>query len=163
MMGVIKRMTKVVEKEMIFFNSSASNYEEVLETLGNKAIELGFAKTNYVDGLKIREEEFATGIPVEPVSVAIPHTDSSYVNANKVSVMTLQDSVEFNQMGGTEEDKLQVKLVILLCFKDGKNHMSALQNIIEKIQDEQFVNSLLNAENKETLLKLSEENFNHIL
>lgn len=156
-------MTKVVEKEMIFFNSSASNYEEVLETLGNKAIELGFAKSNYVDGLKQREKEFATGVPVEPIGVAIPHTDSSYVNENKIAVMTLNDSVEFNQMGGTEDDKLQVKLVILLCFKDGKNHMSALQNIIEKIQDEKFVKSLVNAESEEILLKLSEESFNHIL
>ncbi|MBF7030095.1 PTS sugar transporter subunit IIA [Staphylococcus kloosii] len=156
-------MTKVVEEEMIFFNASVSNNEEILEQLGNKAIELGFAKPNYVEGLKQRENEFATGVPVEPTGVAIPHTDSSYVNDNKVAVMTLKDPIEFNQMGGAETDKLQVKLVILLCFKDGKNHMSALQNIIEKIQDEKFVESLVNADSKETLLKISKSNFDNIL
>ncbi|MDK9848069.1 PTS sugar transporter subunit IIA [Staphylococcus equorum] len=156
-------MTNVVDKNLVFFNDTSKDYETVLEKLGNKTIELGYAQSDYVDGLKQREEEFATGVPVEPIGVAIPHTDSSFVNANKIAIMTLKDAVEFNQMGGSKKDKLQVKLVILLCFKDGKNHMSALQNIIEKIQDADFVNSLLKANNKEELLKITEQNFNHIL
>lgn len=156
-------MTNVVDKNLVFFNDTSKDYEIVLEKLGNKTIELGYAQSDYVDGLKQREEEFATGVPVEPIGVAIPHTDSSFVNANKIAIMTLKDAVEFNQMGGSKKDKLQVKLVILLCFKDGKNHMSALQNIIEKIQDADFVNSLLKANNKEELLKITEQNFNHIL
>lgn len=120
-------------------------------------------KSNYVEGLKNREIEFATGVPVEPIGVAIPHTDSSYVNDNKVAVMTLEEPVKFNLMGGSKEDTIDVKLVILLSFKDGKNHISALQNIIEKIQDEKFVESLINAQSKEELYKLAEGNLNQIL
>lgn len=156
-------MNNVVEKELIFFNYKACNYEDILEVLGNKAIEAGIAKSNYVEGLKNRENEFATGVPVEPIGVAIPHTDSSYVNDNKVAVMTLEEPVIFNLMGGSSEDTIDVKLVILLSFKDGKNHISALQNIIEKIQDEKFVESLINAQSKEELYKLAEGNLNHIL
>ena len=66
-------------------------------------------------------------------------------------------------MGGSSEDKLKVKLVILLCFKDGNNHMTALQNIIERIQDEEFVKSLLNSNNEQELLSIAEQNFNNIL
>lgn len=156
-------MNNVVEKELIFFNYKVSNYEDILEVLGNKAIEAGIAKSNYVEGLKNREIEFATGVPVEPIGVAIPHTDSSYVNDNKVAVMTLEEPVKFNLMGGSKEDTIDVKLVILLSFKDGKNHISALQNIIEKIQDEKFVESLINAQSKEELYKLAEGNLNQIL
>ncbi|MCJ0952460.1 PTS sugar transporter subunit IIA [Mammaliicoccus sciuri] len=156
-------MNNVVEKELIFFNYKASNYEDILEVLGNKAIEVGIAKSNYIEGLKNREIEFATGVPVEPIGVAIPHTDSSYVNDNKVAFMTLEEPVKFNLMGGSSEDTIDVKLVILLSFKDGKNHISALQNIIEKIQDEKFVESLINAQSKEELYKLAEGNLNQIL
>lgn len=156
-------MSNVVDERLIFFRHKFKTYEEILEKIGSKAIELGFAKSNYVQGLKEREKEFATGVPVEPVAVAIPHTDSSYVNDNKVAIMTLDNPVEFNQMGGSSEDKLKVKLVILLCFKDGNNHMTALQNIIERIQDEEFVKSLLNSNNEQELLSIAEQNFNNIL
>lgn len=33
-------MNNVVEKELIFFNYKVSNYEDILEVLGNKAIEV---------------------------------------------------------------------------------------------------------------------------
>lgn len=156
-------MSNVIDENLIFLNYEANNYENILEILGKKAIDMGIANSNYVEGLKEREAEFATGVPVEPIGVAIPHTDSSYVNDNKVAIMTLKQPVEFNLMGGSANDRIEVKLVILLLFKDGKNHIGALQNIIEKIQDEIFVSSLVNANTKEEILKIAQSNLNNIL
>ncbi|MGM7719753.1 PTS sugar transporter subunit IIA [Metabacillus sp. Hm71] len=142
-------MIELLDKDLIMLNSNANTYSEVFHQLGSVMIEKGYANNDYTEGLLNRESEYPTGIPVEPVGVAIPHTDSSFVNSSKIGLMTLENPVEFGVMGGRDSEKINVKLVILLGFADGKHHLKALQNIIQLIQDSSFVEGLLSVNSRE--------------
>ncbi|TFJ91677.1 PTS sugar transporter subunit IIA [Lentibacillus salicampi] len=143
-----------LDKELIIVNSNASSKHEVLESLGSLMIEKGYANENYIDGLKTREKEFATGLSVKPVGVAIPHTDSSYVKEDKIAIMTLDEPVAFEEMGGS--NSVDVQLVILFALTDGDDHLKALQNIIQVIQDESFVREMVTVADKEKAYELFE-------
>jgi PTS system galactitol-specific IIA component len=149
-------MIELLDKDLIILNSNSSDYSEVFKQLGSIMIEKGYANNNYIEGLLNRESEFPTGIPVEPIGVAIPHTDSSFVKQSKIGLMTLENSVEFGAMGGSDSDKVHVKLVILLGFADGKHHLNALQNIIQLIQDSSFVDELISVNSKEEAYQILE-------
>lgn len=143
----------LLDKDLIFLNKDVKNYEEIFELLGHAMIEKSYAKDTYIHGLKDRESQYPTGVPVNPIGVAIPHTDASYVNESKIGVMTLKESVPFGVMG-TDGEQVDVRIVILLGLSDSGTHLKALQSVIELIQSESFIKDMLELETEEDALNL---------
>ena len=69
----------MIELDNIYLDIEASDYKEVLQIMGGILLEKGYVKDYYTDALLEREELSPTGLPVEPVSIAIPHTDPCHV------------------------------------------------------------------------------------
>jgi len=152
-------MNTLLDKDLFFLNENADNSKEVLSKLGSVMIQKGYATDNYIEGLVNREFSFPTGIPAEPVAVAIPHTDASFVKESKIGLMTLQQPVNFHVMG-SDSDLIGVKLVILLGLADSQHHLKALQTIIELIQTPTFINQLLSVNTKEEAYEILEQKIN---
>lgn len=149
-------MSNLLDRDLIFLNATPSNYTQALTELGDSMIAKGYANSNYVEGLLKREEEFATGIPTETAGVAIPHTDASFVKDNKIGLMVPEHPVNFGVMGGDGEE-VAVRLIILLGFADSQNHLSALQKVIESIQDPDFIGKLVSVESTDEAYACLEE------
>ncbi|WLR46620.1 PTS sugar transporter subunit IIA [Halobacillus litoralis] len=149
-------MSNLLDRNLIFLHSSPSNFTEALTEIGNVMIAKGYANNDYVEGLLKREEEFATGIPVEAAGVAIPHTDASFVKDNKIGLMIPKHPINFGIMGGDGEE-VAVQLIILLGFADSQNHLSALQKVIESIQDPSFIEKLVSVESADEAYSCLEE------
>lgn len=149
-------MTNLLDKDLIFLNSTPSNYTEALTELGNAMIAKDYANQDYIEALLKREKEFATGVPVDVAGVAIPHTDASFVKDNKIGLMIPNKPVNFGVMGADGEE-IAVRLIILLGFADSQNHLSALQKVIESIQDPSFIEKLLSIETTEEAYACLEE------
>lgn len=152
-------MNTLLDKDLVFLNESVDNSKEVLSKLGSVMIQKGYAADNYIDGLLDRELSFPTGIPAEPVAVAIPHTDASFVKKSKIGLMTLQQPVNFHVMG-SDSDLIGVKVVILLGLADSQHHLKALQTIIELIQTPTFINQLLSVNTKEEAYEILKQKIN---
>lgn len=146
-------MTKLIDKDLIILNFKANHYSEVFKELGNIMINKGFANANYIDGLLEREASFPTGIQTETIGIALPHTDASFVNESKIGLLKLEKPLKFGMMGGEGED-VEVKIVFLLGCSEGNQHLQALQNVIELIQDVDFVNQVLSLTDKEGAYEL---------
>ncbi|EAQ9870939.1 PTS sugar transporter subunit IIA [Salmonella enterica] len=82
------------------------------------------------------------GLPVEPVGVAIPHTDHKYVRQNAISVGILAEPVNFEDMGG-EPDPVPVRVVFMLALGESNKQLNVLGWIMDVIQDEDFMQQLL--------------------
>jgi len=156
-------MNSLLDKDLILIRKDVSNYQEVLELLGNIMIDKGYANPNYIEGLMEREREFATGVPAEPIGVAIPHTDSTFVKEDKIGLLTLNNPVKFGEMGSASNETVEVKLVILLGLADGERHIRALQKIIQLIQNSEFVEKIISANTNEEAYQLLEGNIEDIL
>lgn len=142
-----------LEKKHVFRNLNFKTQNEYFDFIADKLYEEGYVNELYSQGLKEREKEFPTGLPL-PIGVAIPHTDSSYVKKDAFVVSTFKNPIEFGEMAGDEDDIVEVKLAIGIVMADGVKHLEVLQHIIERIQDEKFVKSLVDASDDDSIVKL---------
>ena len=56
---------ELLNREMIFPNMEAKDFEDVLRQLGGEATKAGYAKAAYADALVEREKEYPTALDVE--------------------------------------------------------------------------------------------------
>lgn len=150
-------MNNYLDKELILLNSSANSTDAIFEAIGSVMIAQGYANSEYVEGLKAREKEFPTGVPTGVIGVALPHTDASYVDESKIGLMTLENPVSFRIMG-SDSDEIEVKVVFLLGCSDGEEHIHILQKIVELVQQQEFLNQLLQLQTVDEAYQLLEGN-----
>lgn len=141
------------EKKMLFDETlilkdiEATSCEEVLEIMAKNLFDLGIVKESYIDAVVAREKVYATGLPTNGCSVAIPHTDIEHVNKKAISLGILKDPVEFGIMG-EDSEKTPVKLVFMLAMNQTHSQLELLQNLMQVFQDESTLTTLSTEDSK---------------
>ena len=124
-----------------------------------KLIDEGYTKESYIDALLTREKDFPTGLDIDGLGVAIPHTDVSHVNKAGIAIGVLKKPVTFIQMGSDDEE-IGVKLVFMLAVTDPNAHIDELQRIIEIIQDKDVLEKFFTVTDKDTIIEVIKEKEN---
>lgn len=115
------------DESLIFTDIDVNSREELLRTMATNLFRKGLVKESFIDAVIEREKTFATGLPTNGISVAIPHTDSEHVNKKAISVAILKEPVKFGVMGEIgAETPVQIvfmlaidkKILILLFFRN---------------------------------------------
>lgn len=132
-----------------------NNKKEVLEKLADILIEKKIVKESFKEAVIKRELKYPTGLQFESYGIALPHTESEYVNTSQIAIMTLEQPVKFIEMA-SDNKEIDVKTIFMLALKDKEQHIKILQKLIEIVQDEAVMNNLESFEN-------SEENVNEII
>lgn len=130
---------------------------EVLDFLSNLLLEKGIVKETFKEAIKVREQNFSTGLLVNDIGFAIPHTDVEHVNESQIAILTLNEPVSFKQMGD-DSVTVPVRVVFMLALKEAKAHLNMLQKLIELMQDEKVIHQLVDfsqtEDNKKALVSL---------
>lgn len=144
-----------IEESLIFVDLEAGSTDEIFEKMGGALIRSGKCKASYIDALKEREDVFPTGIMVQDIGVAIPHTDPEHVAESAIAIGILQRPVEFFHMGTNpaEGAKVPVIFVIMLAIA-GNHHLEMLQKAIQLIQDQEVLWKLTQAENAKQIIEI---------
>ncbi|MCU5773499.1 PTS sugar transporter subunit IIA [Erwiniaceae bacterium BAC15a-03b] len=121
--------------------------EALVRQLARPLIADGQVVEDFADYVLAREETFPTGLPTEPVGVAIPHTDHRHVHHNAFGLGILPAPVSFADMAG-EPDPVPVRVVFLLALSESNKQLNALGWIMELIQDSDFMQELLTMSDK---------------
>lgn len=145
-----------LKESLIFTKLSAVNYQEVMEKIGGALIQEGYGKESYVKALIDREAEFPTGLDVDGIGVAIPHTDVSHVKRQGVAIAVLKQPVTFLQMG-TDDEEVEVEIVFMLAVVNPSEHMERLQRILAMIQDTKVLQKLKKAKTKTQMIEIVKE------
>ena len=124
-----------ISPETIYTDVESSSFEEIIHQMSIPLIENNVVSENYPEKVIERERVFPTALPVQPFGVAIPHTDSDYVNENHISVAILKKPISMGIMGGNLSDKTDVKIIFLLSLNERNKQLNILQKIIAIIQD----------------------------
>ncbi len=138
---------------LIFTELKAKSYEDVMRQMGRVLVQEGYTKESYPDALITRERKFPTGIDINGVGVAIPHTDVSHVNKAGIAIGVLSRPVTFVQMG-TDDATVEVQLVFILAVANPDEHIEQLQRIISIIQDKDVLNRLLKVKDKNEVVEI---------
>lgn len=132
------------------FNTNFKNQKELFKNVTEYLSDQHYVTSDFEQALKDREKEFATGLPTDP-PVAIPHTDGTYVLKDTLLIVKNNNEIHFNEMGGDDDDYVTPKVFILFAIKNGENHLQMLQNIIELIQEGDFVSTILHSNTSKEL------------
>ncbi len=144
-----------LKEALIFPEVDAADSADVMRKIGSAFIREGYCKESYVDALIEREAEYPTGLDIDGIGVAIPHTPVEHVNESATAIAVLKNPVTFVQMG--DDETTEVKLIFMLAVRDPKAHLDKLQTILAIIQDKDVLGKLLKATDKEEIINIVKE------
>ena len=149
-------MSKYFDAKITLFNQHAENKEEALKLLADEFIKTEVAKDSFYDGLISREKEFPTGLSLNNMCVAIPHTDIEHVNRTQVGFMSLDTPVEFIEMG-TDDKLIPVKLIFMLALKEAHQQLEMLTKLMDVFQNDELMEKFVNVDSFEDFYELIKE------
>jgi PTS system ascorbate-specific IIA component len=118
---------------------AAADRESAIRASGALLVASGRCTQEYVDQMVAAVDEFGPYIVIAP-GIALAHArPSDAVVQTGLSLAVLAEPIEF----GSHNDP--VRLVFGLAAKDHEGHLEVLAELAERLTDEDFVNSLLNA------------------
>ena len=114
--------------------------------LANEFIKAGVVEDNFLEGILQREEAFPTGLELNKMGVAIPHTDSEYVKENQLGFMTLDKPVIFKFMGDASQD-IEVSIIFMLALKEAESQIEMLSKLMDLFMFDEVMEALKTVDN----------------
>ena len=146
-------LSSQISEELMFLDFEASDKLDLLEKMSDWLFEHGYVKEGFKNSIIEREKVYPTGLKLESIQFAIPHTDADMVIKPGVVFIQLKDRVEFTEMA-TFDSPVSAKVVfMLLLHKDG-SQVELLQDIIAKCSVEGYISSLEQAATPEEVLEI---------
>ncbi|WP_156286255.1 PTS sugar transporter subunit IIA [Oceanivirga salmonicida] len=133
----------------IFLNVEAKDNIELFIKMTKIFRERNYVKEGYLQSILEREKKYPTGLQFEGYCVAIPHTDSSFINNQRIVFVRLKDNIDFFEMG-SEDNKLKIKIIFMLLINKGDEQINTLLNLMKLLGEKDIYNFLeKNASEKE--------------
>lgn len=144
----------MVERELVFLNTSLQNQYDVLEKMIDKAEGLGYVKDKeeFLKAILEREKMLSTSIDFK---VAIPHGRSQAVNKPFIAFMKTKEEFVWDTSKGESID-----LIFMIGIPEENKdnlHLKCLSLISKKLMQEEFRNTLRNAMDEEEAFHLLDE------
>jgi len=134
-----------LRKENVFIDVEVNNTDELFETIGRRMIDGGFAKDGFIQALKDREKAFPTGLPSGDIGVGLPHVDACHILIPAVAVIRLKKPIQFVMMG-SDDTIVDARVIFMLLLQAGESQLTMLQKLVDIIQNEDFMQSILDCD-----------------
>lgn len=129
------------DERIALFNVEASSSEEVIKIAADELYKRGIVKENFYEHVMLREKEFPTGLATDKYGVAIPHTDSKYVNRSQIEFISLKSPVKFKNMGNVSED-VEVTHVFMIAMSKPHEQSEILVKLMKMFADEELMQKM---------------------
>lgn len=140
-------------------DANLNTWQDAITLASSKLYENGYVKKEFGENCIKRELVYPTGLATD-FSVAIPHTESEFVNETAVSVLRLKKPVVFQTMEDPER-VVAAHYVFNLAIKEKKNQVIFLSKIIRLVQDSKKLEEMFYADaeefNQEFLTMMNDE------
>lgn len=147
----------IIERELIFFEKEIMTQNELFNFMFDTLLKKNYVTKEYLTKIIEREKNYPTGLQLEKLNVAIPHTDPDCSNVNKIFIIKLKNPVQF--INAETEEEIGVNLILGLIFKNGSNQIDILKKIGEFLQEEKYQDEILECHDQEEFYKLMERLF----
>ena len=133
--------------ETVALNVKAKDWEEAVRFCGSLMYEAGYADAKYSDAMVETVRKLGSYIVIAP-GLAMPHARPECgARQLGMSLVYLANPVEF---GSEEYDP--VDILISLCAKDSESHLAALAELMQLMEDEEFLNKIRSGLSKAEVL-----------
>lgn len=136
------------DERVALFNVEASSSKEVIKIAADELYRRGIVKKNFFEHVMLREKEFPTGLATDKYGIAIPHTDSKYVNRSQIEFVSLKSPVKFKNMGNASED-IEVTHVFMIAMSQLHEQADTLAKLMGLFLDEELMQRMYECSSKE--------------
>lgn len=136
------------DERVALFNVEASSSKEVIKIAADELYRRGIVKENFFEHVMLREKEFPTGLATDKYGIAIPHTDSKYVNRSQIEFVSLKSPVKFKNMGNASED-IEVTHVFMIAMSQPHEQAETLAKLMRLFLDEELMQRMYECSSKE--------------
>lgn len=136
------------DERVALFNVEASSSKEVIKIAADELYRRGIVKKNFFEHVMLREKEFPTGLATDKYGIAIPHTDSKYVNRSQIEFVSLKSPVKFKNMGNASED-IEVTHVFMIAMRQPHEQADTLAKLMGLFLDEELMQRMYECSSKE--------------
>lgn len=134
--------------QIALLKKDVSSKEVAFQMLADELMKNDCVNQDFLANIIKREEIFPTGLEINGIGVAIPHTDSEYVKESQVGFMSLEKPLSFLEMG-TNDKEVSVSLLFMLALKEPHEQLEMLQRLIEMFQQEGVLELLMKVDQKD--------------
>jgi len=133
----------MVKPELIDLEIDAATEDEVFDQVAAKLKSYDYINDGYLEAIKVREGQFPTGLNAPKITLAVPHVDAEYIKKPFVFIGKTKKPINIKQMA--INDDMQTDNFCFLGIRDGKGQAGLLKNIIYALRDDEFIDSVTNA------------------
>lgn len=130
-------MIQTLFSENTIYVSNQTSQTALFSEIANDLIAKKLVTEDFLESIIHRENTYPTGLDLQPVSkdfpnIAIPHTESHYVNATRIIPIKLQKKITFNNMIDPSAE-LDTSFLFMILNKNLDEQASLLANIMDFI------------------------------
>jgi PTS system ascorbate-specific IIA component len=142
----------ILTEDKIVIKKKVSTWSEAIEIAAQPLLDNHSINNNYVSAMIESVNEMGPYIVIAP-EIAIAHArPDNNVKEVGLSLLKLHQHINF------AEDSHYASLIFVLSAIDNTSHLTILQSLASALGNQAIVNQLVQAENKEDILKLLKEN-----
>lgn len=139
------------DENVSFFHCDFNEQSDALKFLADEMLRKELVFENYYQGIIEREIIFPTGLFVNQIGIAIPHTDGDKVKRAQIGFMSLTNPIKFKEMGNLDSE-IEVSIIFMLALKEPHQQMEMLQKLIELFQNEAMMKQIIECDNAEEFI-----------
>jgi PTS system galactitol-specific IIA component len=147
-------------EELLVMPLNADTSEDAIRILGGQLLEKGYVHSTFIPAVLERELNFSTGLPTDPIGVAIPHTDAHHVIKPAIAVGISPKPITFHEMGDPDSADVQVRLVLMLAIPDPSQVAMMLKRLVNILRAPGFLAPLAETQDRKTASELLSSQFN---
>lgn len=129
-------------EEIAFFNYSCNSKEEAIEKLAHEFLIKGLVKDTFFQAVIDREKDYPTGLSINGIGIAIPHTDGVHIIRPQVGFMSLKKPVIFKDMVD-DRHEIEINAIFMLGLLKSEQQIQMLQKLVELFQDEVLLKKVI--------------------
>lgn len=149
-----QRLADLLNETTTVIGLKCTSAEEAIRSLTGLLVETGHVSPAFAEDVWARERTYPTGLPTQPMAVALPHADPDHINRSGIAVGMLAKPVPFGQMGTDGSIVLRVGIVFLLAIKEREKQVQLLQAVASRIQSPALLEGLTRAQTAKQALDL---------
>ncbi|GFE44672.1 BglG family transcription antiterminator [Streptococcus canis] len=143
----------LLTKDFIRQADAVSDWQEAIRLAAQPLLEHQMIETSYIAGMIDSVNELGAYIVLAP-KVAVPHAaPEKGARQLGVSLLQLKEPVSFDLKQEGDPDK-QVQLIFVLAAVDSSSHLKALQELSLVLDDDEYIDQLIQAEDSDSMLDL---------
>ena len=149
-------MEQAIYRELILTNVDAKDYEDAIRQVSKPFQNNGFVKDTYENAVVEREKVFATGLELEGISIAMPHTDVIHVNKPGITVAKLAHPVEFEHMGEPGR-KVQAEMLFMMAITNPEDQIGTLMKVLGVFQNKEAIKEFKDATTEDEIYEVAKK------